>query len=90
MIVLIAFLIGAIMGLVTGVNDAKIGFSSGLRIGVIVAIIACLLLSFLILKNKNRLSDPLSLVLFVLAGILAIFGGALLGLIPVAYLSTRK
>jgi ABC-type uncharacterized transport system permease subunit len=44
-------------------------------------------LSFVILNYKKSLS-PSNVILALLAGILAMLGGGLLGLIPVAYLTT--
>tara|TARA_Y100000310_G_C20289329_1_gene626450 strand:- start:85 stop:519 length:435 start_codon:yes stop_codon:yes gene_type:complete len=57
--------------------------------GLILSIIAPLLLSFLILKEKKLLSNFKYILLALLSGIMGIFGFAP-GLILVAYLTTRK
>lgn len=76
---------GGLLGLVM---DPDNPFELGLRVGAVVAVITCLTLSSLIIKHKKRTSFS-SILLIVLSGGLALLGGALLGLVPVAYLSTR-
>lgn len=65
------------------------GFAMGVRLGLVMAIIATLVLSFSILAKKNLLHNFGFILLALLAGLLAVAGGGLLGLIPVAYLTTR-
>ena len=84
-IILVSVLSAVLFGLITGSND----FSSGTKIGNIIAIIITLLLAFFILKSKNLFGNFLYLALALISGLLAFFGGGLLGLILVAYLSTR-
>ncbi|MFA5840078.1 MAG: hypothetical protein WC890_05410 [Candidatus Margulisiibacteriota bacterium] len=84
LIILLAILIGAIGGSM-GVIDA----GGGIQLGTIVAVISCLVLSFLLIQKKNALGNFPYILLAILSGILAVIGGGLLGLIPIAYLSSR-
>ena len=73
---------GGIVGLLGG------GFEVGLKAGNLIAILVCLGLSFQILSAKKSISFG-NVLLALLAGILAIVGGGLLGLIPVSFLTTK-
>ncbi len=64
-------------------------FNFGLIVGNILAIIASSGISFMILKEKKLLSNYGFILLALLAGVLAFFIGALGGLIPAAFLTTR-
>jgi uncharacterized Tic20 family protein len=64
-------------------------FDQGVRIGTVVAIVFVLALSWLILKNKKLFNSFSYLVLMILAGILAYFGGGVIGLILPAYFTTK-
>lgn len=84
-IVLVAGLLGGVIGLAFGDK----GVEAGLRFGNIIAIVVSLGLSFAILSKKKLMSN-FGLILVALAsGVFAFFGGGLLGLIPAAYLSTK-
>lgn len=85
-VVLVSVVAATLAGMVTG-ND---NFEFGVRIGTMVAILTSLALSFAILKERNLQNNFVYVLLALVAGVLAYFGGGLLGLIPVAYLSTRK
>lgn len=85
LLVLIGFLIGAVIGIVSTEN----AFQLGLRAGQVFAIIFTVGLSFMVLSKKKLLNKFGYILLALLAGVLAIFGGALLGLIPVAYLTKK-
>jgi len=85
LIVIVGALIGGIMGLVAG--ESSIEF--GMRFGGLVAVIISLVLSFLILSKKKLTKNFGMILVALLSGVLAFFGGGLLGLIPVAYLSTK-
>ncbi|RUO29747.1 hypothetical protein CWE12_07180 [Aliidiomarina sedimenti] len=84
--VLIGALAGGIAGTIVGSENA---FEVGARTGTIVAIIYTLVLGLLIAKSKGLLNSFPTLVLIALAGVICFFIGALGGLIPIAYLSTR-
>jgi len=65
-------------------------YNAGILIGTITAISFSMGTAALFIKNK-KLSKNIGLVLLVpLAGILALLAGGVGGLIPAAYLSTRK
>lgn len=62
-----------------------------MRMGTLIAgVITSLILSFLILKEKNLLSDFKYIGIGLISGILALLGGGLLGLLPVAFLTTLE
>ena len=86
MIVLLGGLSGGIVGLIINQQDS---YAVGFRVGNIVAIISTLVFSSVILKQKNLTNNFKYIVLIPLSGLLAYFGGALLGLIFVTYLTTR-
>lgn len=76
---------------------AAIGYIFGLRdkqasqlIGGWVGVIACLAIGYLILKKKGLLKNYLYLGVGVLGVLAALFFGAILGLLPAAFLTTRK
>jgi len=65
----------------------RAGAKVGLKIGASFAIIADTMLAFWVLKSKKAFTF-FNVLLAIITGVLSIFGGALLGLIPVAYLTT--
>jgi hypothetical protein len=85
LIIITAGLIAGIIG--TAVNNNT--FQFGARIGQISAVIACIALGLVIIKKKQLTNNPMYLILALVAGLIAYFAGGLLGLIPVAYLTTR-
>jgi len=85
LIALVAGIMGAVIGLAIGSGD----FETGFRFGNLIAIVSVIGLSFLILKSKNLMGNFALILVALLSGVLAYFGGGLLGLIPAAYLSTR-
>lgn len=84
-IVVLAMVIGGIYGALS--TSSENSFNIGIKIGAYVAIINVIILSFLILNSK-KLFTPLNLILALVSVGLAYFGGALLGLIIVAYFTT--
>jgi len=86
LIVLTAAFVGALGAVVQGGNCQIAGYHSG----IFVAVIGTLLINFMVLEKKNQLNNYGYLLLLILSGMLAIFGGALIGLIPAAYFTTRK
>jgi len=87
LIVIGGFLVGALAGVVMGGGDSV--YEIAVRIGTLFAIIVCVVLSFTILQKKRLMGNLGYVAVAVSSGILAIFGGALLGLVPAAFLSTR-
>ena len=85
LIVILSALIGGIFGLVIGEGSIELG----MRLGGFVAVVVCLVISFMLLSKKNLMYNFGMLLLALLSGLLAFFGGGILGLIPVAYLSTK-
>jgi len=86
LIVVVGALAGALFGLASGQEN----FELGLRIGNIIGILASLGLSFAVLSKKGLMNNFGLLLLALLSGLLAFIGGGLLGLIPAAYLTTKK
>ncbi|MFA9288696.1 MAG: hypothetical protein ACEQSA_02350 [Weeksellaceae bacterium] len=84
-IALVAMVIAGGYAVVTGSDS----YNLGVQIGSIVAIVACLGLSFQILKLKKLTGNTKLLMVAIGSAILAYLGGGLLGLIAVAYLTTR-
>ena len=87
-------LLALVAGLVSFfVGDPKApfdeGFQSGQIIGAYFSIIACLILSLFVLYKKKQLNSFGLILIAVLSGIGAIFLGGLLGLVFVAYLTTK-
>lgn len=91
---LLGIILGGIIGGISGALFAKedtfqAGFEIGSKVGVVVSVTYCLVISYMVLKNKNLLSNFLYLLLGLASGVLATFGGGLLGLLPTAFLTTR-
>lgn len=91
----LGIILGAIAGALSGTLFATGGttteaYTAGFQGGLIVAILYPMVISFLVLRGKKLTNNFGYLLLGVLSGVLGFFGGALLGLIPVAYLTTRK
>ena len=63
---------------------------AGFESGKIVRTIASLFLSALILHKRNRFQNFGLVLLGIFSGFVGYFGGLLLSLIPIAFLSTRK
>ncbi len=83
-LILISFLIGSFLGILLGEVILHYGF----LIGQSIAVIACIVFSFLILKGKGLLNNLLFIIIALLGGAFAVLSGALGGLLPVAYLTT--
>lgn len=66
------------------------GLATGMRLGTTVAITSCLVLSFFIVMQKKLADDFGYILLALLSGLVASFGGGLFGLIIPAFLTTRK
>jgi len=92
LMILVGSLLGGIIGslFLPAAADFSGGFDFGVRVGTVVAVLISLLLSFAILAKKHLLNNFGLILLAIVAGILAFFGGGLLGLIPIAYLTTRE
>ena len=65
-------------------------FDAGVIAGTRFAIFACTTLSFVVLYKKNQLKNYGLVLIALSAGICAAIAGALLGLIPTSYLTTKK
>ena len=83
---IVFFIIGIALGAFGGAVFGS-DFETGMLVGHVLAVVYCTILSFLILSAKGQLSNAHSVFIF-LSAYLSYSGGALGGLIPVAYLST--
>jgi hypothetical protein len=84
----LSIILGALTGGIYGAITGDQSFEGGLRAGQIMAIFYCLGLAIAVANNKGLFSSFKSILLVVTSGALAVFIGALGGLIPIAYLST--
>jgi len=85
LLLLIAGATGGFLALVTGNVDQELS----VRIGVMISAIACAVLSLAIAQKKHTLHHFTTILAIILAIIGAMFGGALVGLVFVAYLTTK-
>lgn len=89
---LIYFILLLILGAFSGIVSALVfggGEQTGFIAGVIVSIVSCTVLSVTICLRKSLFTSYVSILLIVATIIASGTFGALLGLIPVSYLSTR-
>jgi hypothetical protein len=87
---LLTVMIGSLLGAMAGSLDPDHAAQAGAKAGRIAGSIFCLALALVIASKKSLLSSFKVMVFIVLSGLLAVFLGALAGLIPVAYLTTRS
>jgi hypothetical protein len=85
--VLICGIVGGLSGIFLNARNYSSGFSEGLRWGGITAVLFSLAVGLQMAKEKN--AGFSGYLLAISGGVLAVIGGGLLGLVPVAYLSTR-
>jgi len=87
---LLGALAGTIQGVVIPEASFEAGYMSGVRIGALLSVVVSPLFALLVLYQKKQLNNFGYIILVVVSGILAGFGGFLMGLIPVAFLTTRN
>ena len=83
--IVVAAMLGALAGPLTGNS----GFEGGMLVGTVFAVVACPVLSFAILFKKGLLRHIGYVLVALLSVAGAAAGGLLLGLIFVAFLTTR-
>lgn len=86
---LVSGILSAVVGVYLGDKVAD-AYQLGVKIGNLTAIIVSMGITFLVLWKKRLLNNFGYILLALLAGVLAVFIGGLAGLMPVAYLTTRK
>lgn len=86
LIVVLAGLSGGVVSLVAGKAD---DIEFGAAVGLLIAVAMCLGLGYQVLTKRRLTGQMLYILLVLLGGVLAYVGGGILGLIPVAYLTTR-
>jgi hypothetical protein len=91
---LLTALLGSLVAFLFADRDSSMSFEqqfqAGAEMGQYFAVIFCLVLSFMILYKKKKLQNFGYVLVGILSGVCAIFLGGLLGLVPVAYLTTIK
>lgn len=91
-VMICSFLVTVIFSLATGVGaeeSLQESMNIGIRYGSVVGMISSIGISTLMVWKKGLLGEFKYLVVILISGILAFFGGGVLGLIPAAYLSTK-
>ncbi len=81
--------IGA-LGFIAGLVNRDFGFEQGMTLGTVVAAVASLALSLVVLRAKGLLGHLGFLAVAVLSGASALAGGLILSMLFVAFLTTRQ
>lgn len=89
LIVLAAAIAGGLFGAAAGGSNRDLAYETGQNMGTIVAVAVCLYLSFTVLTQKKLTKNFGFILVGLLSGLLAVLGGGALGLIPVAFLTTK-
>ncbi len=79
----------AVLGAIAGLIVPNFGFEGGLTLGTVGAVIVSPIMALLVLRAKGLFGHIGFLLVALLSGVSAAFGGLLLGLIFVAFLTTR-
>jgi hypothetical protein len=85
---LMAILIGMLLGATGGTLGFIQDFDDGIGVGATGAAIYTLIIG-LVVANKKKLGFPYYL-LVVISSTLAVFAGAIISMIPIAYMTTRE
>jgi uncharacterized membrane protein len=80
---------GVIFGTLSEATTFREGFNSGRHAGAVVSIVFCLVIAVSLLVQKKMHQNFGYVILALLSAMLAAFGGALLGLIIPAFMTTR-
>ncbi|MBU6415034.1 hypothetical protein KGQ34_02220 [Patescibacteria group bacterium] len=90
---LVGFILGGIGGALSGIQSEATtfsqGFSLGYEVGVKIGIVYSLIISCVVLIQRKLYKNFWYFILALLSGLLAFFGGSLLGLIIPAFMTTR-
>jgi len=87
---LLIFMIAGAIGGVLFLNvENSESFAAGVNIGSKISIILSIIISFSVIYAKKISNNFGYIILALISPILAAFGGGLLALIPIAYLTTR-
>jgi hypothetical protein len=81
---------GTLSGFFVTEDTFEAGYDFGLKLGIIFAVLACLYVSISLVVKKKLYMNFGFVLLSLCAGILALFGGAFLGLIIPAFFTTRQ
>ena len=90
---LVLFLIQIVMGVTIGLvieNDSThfLGIELA-RLSSIVFVLICIFILYFVLRRKALLSFPKAIFWLLIVAIFSLLGGGLLGLLPIAYLTTK-
>ena len=84
---LLAAVVGGCWAALQGTETFEAGVAAGAQAGMVFGVVYSLALTVVVSLKKS--SGFLGIFLSGIAALLALFGGALLGLIPTAFLTTR-
>jgi hypothetical protein len=86
--ILFSGLMGGVVRLFMPEEPFESAFQAGIKHGALSAIVLSLVLVVLVLRAKKFFGDFKYILLIPVTGLFSFFGGSLLGLIPIAYLTT--
>jgi membrane protease YdiL (CAAX protease family) len=90
---LLGLILGAIGGGLAGIQSGSTtfdqGYSQGVGVGAVIGVVYCLVIACLLLVKKKLYKNFGYILLGLLSGVLALFGGSLLGLIIPAIMTTK-
>jgi hypothetical protein len=87
---LLLIIAGAVAAYLFGGVNTFNNFYAGVDIGSVVAVIGSIIITYLVFQKKKSVGSFSSLLLSLLAGVLAMTGGAVLGLLIPAVITTTK
>lgn len=82
---ILAILLGVVLAFI---SDPEMSFEEGVEFGQWFVVLFSITFSFLIFYKKNSIQSFKSIVIILLVAVCAIFGGALLAMIPISYITT--
>jgi hypothetical protein len=88
--ILVSALLGGIADFFMPEQSFDTAFQAGIKVGALSAIVMSLILVVLVIRAKKVFGDFKYLLLIPVTGLFSYFGGGLLGLIPIAYLTTCR
>lgn len=73
----------------SGATTFNDGFDAGLRVGVIIGTLYSLIISFVVLIQRKLYKNFGWVILALLSGVFAVFGGSLAGLLIASFMTTK-
>ena len=88
--ILLGGLVGGVYGMATGRTQGAEGFQAGIRAGHVCSIVLITIISLATLKSKRLFGHFGYWLLAIVIVLLTLLAGAIFGLIPLAFLTTRE